>query len=191
MKLTQCRLCLQKPVGNLIQFVFYPRPPCSELFHAIFDSWPLYQSKNRINYRKTPFLVTKRSQKSYPNILYVFWFVTLKLWVVSLIFLTHVHFMKQKTEKRKIPFLVTKRGQKSYQIWFFDLRRRNCGWFHLLFSTHNHFIKPKIEKRKIPFLVTKSNQKFNVTNFPDLGPPNSWLVNIILIENDLTPTIAD
>ena len=69
MKLTQCRLCLQKPVGNLLRFVFYPRPPCSELFHAIFDSWPLYQDKNE--YRKTPFLVTK-SQKSYPNIRYVF-----------------------------------------------------------------------------------------------------------------------
>ena len=71
MKLTQCRLCLQKTVRNLIRFVFYPRPPCSELFHAIFDSWPLYQSKNRTNYHKTPFLVTKRSQKSYPNIRHV------------------------------------------------------------------------------------------------------------------------
>ena len=112
------------------------------------------------------------------------WSVTLKLWMVSLLFLTHGHFIRKKIKKRKIQFLVTKRGQKSYQICFVDLRPRNCGWFHLLFSTHNHFIKLKTEKRKIPFLVTKSNQKFNLTDFSDLRLPNCGLFHIILLQNN-------
>ena len=75
-------------------------------------------------------------------------------------------------------------GVKNLIRYAFLICDFEIAGFHLLFSTHNHFIKLKTEKRKIPFLVTKSNQKFNLTNFPDLGPPNSWLVNIILIEND-------
>ena len=63
------------------------------------------------------------------------WSVTLQLWVVSLLFLIHGHFIRKKTEKRNIPFLVTKRRQKSYQICFFDLRPRNCGISFAIFDS--------------------------------------------------------
>ena len=177
MKLTQCRLCLQKTVRNLIRFVFYPRPPCSELFHAIFDSWPLYQSKNRINYRKTPFSVTKRSQKSYPNILYVFWFVTLKLWVVSLIFLTHVHFMKQKTEKRKIPFLLTKGVKNLIRYDFLICDAEIVGGFICYFRLIILLSSQKLKNVKYRFWLQKAIknsilQIFLISDLQTLG----WLI---------------
>ena len=72
-----------------------------------------------------PFLVTKRSQKSYP-ICFLDprppnggWF--------HLLFLIYDHFIKPKTEKRKIQFLVTKRNQKLNPTIFLDLRPPNYG----------------------------------------------------------------
>ena len=102
-------------------------------FHLLFLAHNHF-IKSKIGNRKIPFLVTKRSQKSYPICFsdprprnYA-WF--------HLLFLTHHIFIKPETQKRKIPFLVTKRNQKLNLINFSDLRHPNCQWFQSLLFTN-------------------------------------------------------
>ena len=42
-------------------------------------------------------------------------------------------------KKRQNTVFGYKKVSKSYQICLFDLRPRNCEWFHLLFSTHQGY----------------------------------------------------
>ena len=105
-----------------------------------------------------------------------------KFWVVSLIFLNHGHFIKQKIEKRKIQFLITKRGHKSYLIKYVFLISDTeivggliCYfWLIIILSSQ------KMKNVKYSFLLQKAIEN----SILQIWPPNCSLIHIILIQNN-------
>ena len=153
MKNVKYRFWLQRGIKSHIRHSFFmSHPHVVGWFHLLFLAHNHF-IKSKIGNRKIPFLVTKRSQKSYPICFsdprprnYA-WF--------HLLFLTHDNFIKPETQKRKIPFLVTKRNQKLNLINFSDLRHPNCQWFHSLLFTNLTESKNLIFLR-IYFFITQS-----------------------------------